>query len=113
MMDPDSRGAALEASEKLTSLHLRQQEAGETDATAAEHTDTHFTCLLPWRGFVLELDGRKDKPILRSRIQPGQSFTEDTDVTNYSHCTIRFNNYPVLLLSLAHSAPKHSLPIST
>lgn len=74
--DPATRGAELESSKELASLHLHHQEAGETNAEAAANTDTHFTCLLPWRGYILELDGRKPKPILRAKIQPNQTFSE-------------------------------------
>ncbi|KAL8437541.1 hypothetical protein Efla_000404 [Eimeria flavescens] len=73
-MDPAARGSLLEASSSLASLHVAYQHRGATAAAAAADTDKHFTCLLPWQGFVVELDGRKEKPVLRARIQSEQTF---------------------------------------
>ena len=75
-LDPAGRGAALETNARLACLHLQQQQQGETAAAAAANTNMHFTCLLPWRGFVIELDGRKPKPLIRAKIKPCQTFAQ-------------------------------------
>ncbi|KAL8435920.1 hypothetical protein ACSSS7_002120 [Eimeria intestinalis] len=75
-LDGISRGAALEQSSDLAALHAAHQERGQTAAAAAADTDSHFSCLVEWRGFVVELDGRKQKPIIRARIDESQTFAQ-------------------------------------
>lgn len=58
----------MENDKALCQMHQQYQGAGATDSASAADTDMHFTCLLPWRGFVLELDGRKPFPVLRGEI---------------------------------------------
>ncbi|KAL8272137.1 hypothetical protein Esti_003980 [Eimeria stiedai] len=75
-LDGARRGAALEASPWLEALHATHQERGQTAAAAAADTDAHFTCFIPWKGFVVELDGRKHKPLIRARIADAQTFAQ-------------------------------------
>ncbi|KAL8450241.1 hypothetical protein Emed_002598 [Eimeria media] len=75
-LDGASRGAALEASSRLAALHVSHQERGQTAAAAAADTDSHFSCLIPWKGFVVELDGRKEKPIIRAKFEHPQTFAQ-------------------------------------
>lgn len=65
---PSERAQYLESDKALCQTHQLYQEAGATDSLSAAETDMHFTCLIPWRGFVLELDGRKPSPTLRGKI---------------------------------------------
>jgi ubiquitin carboxyl-terminal hydrolase L3 len=65
-LTPEKRGEALQADESFRKIHAKVAEAGQTAAPTAEeaaNVDLHFVALVPVKGKIWELDGRKPGPV--------------------------------------------------
>nr|CDS29084.1 recombining binding protein suppressor of [Hymenolepis microstoma] len=62
---PKHRGLALENEEELSEIHESCAQEGQTEAPDSEsRIDLHFITFINANGHLIELDGRKDGPIL-------------------------------------------------
>lgn len=59
---PEERGKLFEKNSLFYSLHQQVANKGQT-STSFENVNHHFMALVCQRGYIFELDGRKDFPI--------------------------------------------------
>uniref|UniRef100_A0A0R3TC69 Ubiquitin carboxyl-terminal hydrolase n=1 Tax=Rodentolepis nana TaxID=102285 RepID=A0A0R3TC69_RODNA len=102
---PKHRGQALENEEELSEIHEIYAQEGQTEAPDSEsRIDLHFIAFINANGHLIELDGRKDGPILHGDTS-NATFLADAckvidkfmarDPTNLNFSLMALTNAPI------------------
>ncbi|KAM3187024.1 hypothetical protein ACTXT7_003112 [Hymenolepis weldensis] len=104
-ISPRDRALALEKEEELSEIHENCAQEGQTEAPDSEsRVDLHFVAFINANGHLVELDGRKDGPILHGDTSSA-TFLSDAckvvdkfiarDPTNVNFGLMALTNAPV------------------
>lgn len=76
-LSPAERGIWLENDSEIEQAHLSSQSLGQSTVAGTEDVDTHFVAFLRKGKSVLELDGRREGPVVRGTVESDAEFASE------------------------------------
>ncbi|BFZ15239.1 hypothetical protein BsWGS_18279 [Bradybaena similaris] len=80
-LSPDERAKFLEQDNKMGSAHDDCAQEGDTQAPPLdERVKSHFIAFVHFNGYLYELDGRKDSPVVHGKTSPNTLLLDVAEV---------------------------------